>query len=518
MSKRMSREFAIGQELHPLCLDSHKRPMSRRQFLAQGFLTGAATVTAPSLFGLLGRSGVAKAQAVPCVGGPAGGAGMIPFICIDLSGGANIAGSNVLTGGPGGQEDLLSLDGYSKLGLPPDFTPQGSVADVINREMGLLFHDNSAMLSGILSKTSQETRDQVNGTVFCARSLNDTENNELNPLYGIAKVGSDGGLLTLIGSRSSESGGRSVAPPYLMDPSLRPTRVSRASDATGLVDAGRMSEFLDDYGAARVVEAVERISHRKVNRLEQLGEQAVASAILRDAYSDSTDLVKIYSDPNALNPETDPIITGLPDSIFDAQEMSQSTFEKTAAIMKLVVQQHVGAGCIELGGYDYHDSTRSTGEGKDFAAGQAMGACLEYAARNCNDLVIYVFSDGSVSSSGETDGTGKGIWKGDNSSTAASFMLAYSKDSAAGRPLMVNDPSQLAGTRQQIGFMSPDASVDTDVTEISNNPAKLSEAVVLNYLALHGLDDQFDALLPEGTLGQVNPRDELVAFEPIRTP
>jgi len=515
----MGKTFKMGQELYPLCLESHKRPISRRQFLAQGFLTGAATVTAPSLFSLFGRGGVAHAQGAPC-SSPVGGAGMIPFMCFDLAGGANIAGSNVLVGGPQGQEDLLSLSGYSKLGLPPDFTPQQSVTDVINREMGLLFHSDSAMLAGILSKTSQTTRDQTNGVIFCSRSLNDTENNELNPLYGIAKVGSDGGLLPLIGSRSSESGGKSLAPPYLVDPGLRPTKVSRARDATGLVDAGRMAEFLDTYGAARVVEAVERMSHRKVDRLEALGEQAVASSILRDAYSDTTQLVKVYSDPNALNPESDLVITGLPDSIFSADEMNQSTFEKTAAIMKLVVQQHVGAGCIELGGYDYHDSTRETGERKDFAAGQAIGASLEYAARSCNDLVVYVFSDGSVSSNGQTDanGGGKGIWKGDNSSTAASFMLVYSKDTLAGRPLMVNDPSQIAEVRQQVGYMESDGSVETEATELSNNPAKLAEAVVLNYLALHGLDDQFEARLPEGTLGQVDPRDDLVAFEPIRTP
>ena len=45
------------------------------------------------------------------------GAGMIPFICFDLAGGGNIAGSNVLVGGPKGQLDFLSVAGYSKLGL-----------------------------------------------------------------------------------------------------------------------------------------------------------------------------------------------------------------------------------------------------------------------------------------------------------------------------------------------------------------------------------------------------------------
>ena len=33
------------------------------------------------------------------------GSGMVPFICFDLAGGANLAGSNVMVGGAGGQND-----------------------------------------------------------------------------------------------------------------------------------------------------------------------------------------------------------------------------------------------------------------------------------------------------------------------------------------------------------------------------------------------------------------------------
>jgi hypothetical protein len=240
--------------------------------------------------------------------------------------------------------------------------------------------------------------------------------------------------------------------------------------------------------------------------------------MLRSAYADSTQLVQLFSNPDSLNPNLDPIITGQADSIFTAADLNNSTFERTAAIMKLVVNQHVGAGMIQLGGYDYHDSTRATGEIRDRRAGEAIGACLEYAARSCNDLVIHVISDGSVASDGQVDnsgaGGGKGIWKGDNSSTAASFMLVYSKDEVAGRPLMVADPSQLSGFRQQLGFFRSDGSVDTGATEMSNSPSSLAEAAILNYLALHGLDSQFESLLPNWTLGQSAPRDQLIAFEP----
>jgi hypothetical protein len=515
----MGRKAPIGQDTGPIFIEGHRPPLTRRQFLAQGMIAGAAMVTAPSLLGLLAGRGVARAQMLPCTS-PVGGTGMIPFICFDLAGGANIAGSNVLVGGPAGQEDLLSLSGYSKLGLPADLTPQQ--AAVIDSEFGLLFHDQSAMLAGIRAKTSTFTRSQINGAVFCSRSLNDTENNELNPMQGIAAVGADGGLLTLVGSRTTDSGGKSISPMHLIDDSLKPTTIREGAQARGLVDSGRMAEFLGEYGAVRVLEAIQAISDRKIDRLVSLGEDTIATDMLRASYANSVTLVKSYGDPNLLDPHKDLVITGLPGSILSEAEINHSNFRATAAIMKLVVNQHVGAGCIQLGGYDYHDSTRATGEARDRAAGEAIGACLEYAARSCNDLVVYVFSDGSVSSDGLIDdsaeGGGKGIWRTDNSSTSAAFMLVYSKDEAAGRPTMVADPSQLATVRQQIGHFTSDGSVSTDATELSNSPASLSEAVILNYLALHGLDSQFESRLPNWTLGQMASRNDLIAFEPIRTP
>ena len=54
------------------------------------------------------------------------GAGKIPFICFDLAGGANMAGSNVLIGEQGGQLDFLSTAGYRKLGLPGDMMPSAT--------------------------------------------------------------------------------------------------------------------------------------------------------------------------------------------------------------------------------------------------------------------------------------------------------------------------------------------------------------------------------------------------------
>ncbi|MET0984621.1 MAG: hypothetical protein ABW034_04355, partial [Steroidobacteraceae bacterium] len=49
------RPRALGLD-EPLKHRAHKRPVTRRDFLAQGFLTGAATVIAPTMIASLLRS------------------------------------------------------------------------------------------------------------------------------------------------------------------------------------------------------------------------------------------------------------------------------------------------------------------------------------------------------------------------------------------------------------------------------------------------------------------------------
>jgi hypothetical protein len=486
----------------PLRLQDHRRPVSRREFLSQGFLSGMGMVMAPTFLSLL-RASTAKAQTPGCV--LRAGAGLIPFLALDLAGGANIAGSNVLVGGPGGQLDLLTAAGYSKLGLPSRMTP--SNAGQVNTELGIAFHSDSAFLRGIQSKTSATTRANVNGTIFCARSDNDTGNNPHNPMYGINRAGADGDLVTLVGSTASESGGNSAAPMSQIDPTKRPTKVDRASDATGLVDTGQLVSLLNQTQASQVATAAEQISAIKLAKISE--DPSLESQILCN-YTQTADMIGRFGNPDVLNPNLDTDIVGAQTSIFTAAELNQDRFRKTAAVMKLVVEGFAGAGTIEQGGYDYHDSTRATGEVRDFMAGQMMGAMLEYAARKATPLMLYVLSDGALDSNGTIDGSqdgrDKGVWTGDSSDSAATLVLVYSP---TGRPALTRTGAN------QIGYYRPNGSVETAATSVANNVVLLCEAIVLNYLALHGRIGDFGSVLPMNGLGSGTGFDNLIAFQPI---
>src|SRR5687768_1965613 len=270
---KSQRKRALGLN-EPLRHGSHKKPVTRRDFLAQGFTTGAASVVAPAaITAMLNPRRAAAAlggnleQVARDVCGITQGAGKIPFICFDLAGGANIAGSNVLVGKEGGQLDFLSTQGYSKLGLPGNMLPNSATTDFINEEFGLMFHSDSAFLRGMLEKTSATTRAGVNGAIIPARSENDTGNNPHNPMYGIARAGAKGELLTLVGSENSESGGNSMAPAMLIDPQNRPTKIDRRSDVTGLVDTGEVASILSVDDTVAVLESMVRISKNKLDRV-----------------------------------------------------------------------------------------------------------------------------------------------------------------------------------------------------------------------------------------------------------
>ena len=516
----------------------HPRPVTRREFVSQGFLGGSAFALGGGVMSLFSDPRQAFAELSldlqPLLANPCNiatvGAGKIPFIAFDLAGGANIAGSNVLIGREGGQMDFLGTNGYERQGLPGDMVP-GLTDPVLqlpyaNADLGLGFHLDSPFLRGMRRHLNPLREPLINGAVFPARSDNDTGNNPHNPLYGIAKAGADGSILTLAGTENSDSGGNSMIPAMMMNPELRPTKVDRPGDVTALVDTGQLVGILGPDDATAVMESIYRISDQKMNTVDA-NQQISASQVVKDlvscGYLKSADIADRFGG-TPLDPGLDPMIVGAT-GIFSDDEFNGvidnrdgQEFRKTAAIMKLVINGFAGAAVIEMGGYDYHGGMRREGEVKDERAGRCMGACIEYAARIGVPLMMYVFSDGSVSSNGVIDnsveGRGKGEWQSDNSSTAGSFFLVYNP---YGQAQLLGATAAEQAMHQQIGYMSSDGSVERAATPAANNVNLLVETVILNYMALHGEQNLFGTTnyFPANGLGNATLQDRMTAFQQL---
>jgi hypothetical protein len=546
--KKPPRPHAPGE---PLLYDNHPRPVTRRELLSAGMLGASGLVMAPAWLAALFKPGRADGAITlssdiqnlatdksQC--NISQGAGLIPFICFDLAGGANLVGSEVIVGVQGGQANFLSTAGYGKMGVPGNMVP--TAAGFVSNALGLLWHSDGAILRGIMTKaTSPATTANTNGAVFPALSENDTNINPHNPMYGIATVGANGSLLTLVGTEPTISGGNSVAPPNLggvmINSALQPSTIDRPSDAVGLVSSGSAADEL----SVAVQESQVRISGGTAYTPNAPSPQSDFTGVLTapvsgtpgvpgvQLYADTTadaalknqvrcSYVKAaynsanYGNPSDLDPQQDANITGGGTPIFTAADFSDRDVAMTATVMKLVLNGFAGAGTISLGGFDYHDNTRATGETRNFKAGQMIGAVLEYAQRLGKPVMIYVFSDGSLTSSSMVDSTpagrGKLAWQGDSSSVASTFFLLYNPN---GRTQPINGAAS-----QQIGYFSADGSVVSTSSPGANSVVQLVEMVVLNYLSLHtSLQGQFATKFPQQGLGSPTDQAALIAFPPI---
>src|SRR4051812_23580609 len=128
ISKKLPRQHGLHE---PFKHENHPRPVTRRELLGAGFLSGPAIVLAPAWVGALlkaQRAGAAvpptiTAQMTECKLQNVSSAGMgttgpVPFITIDLAGGANLMGSEAIAGMAGSPTNFISTAGFSKLGVP----------------------------------------------------------------------------------------------------------------------------------------------------------------------------------------------------------------------------------------------------------------------------------------------------------------------------------------------------------------------------------------------------------------
>jgi hypothetical protein len=326
--------------------------------------------------------------------------------------------------------------------------------------------------------------------------------------------------------------------PYMINPLFQPTTISLPSDDVGLVSTGGAPA---DPVSVAVLESQTRISGGSAPYVASntagteftgmlapptgsqtgvslyagggAGDNLLKSQV-RCAYAQAAYTANTFGNPAALDPTQDPLIIGGSGgtAIFTTAQMaSDSDIQKTASVMKLVCNGYAAAGTITLSSFDYHDSTRATGETRNFKAGQMIGACLEYAQRVGTPLMVYVFSDGSLSSSSMVDtsaaGRDKLAWQGDNSTVASTWFLVYSPK---GRPQLLNG---VAG--QQIGSFTAGGAVDTTSSPAANSVTQIPEVMLLNYMALLGQAGQFSTVFPQQGLGSTTVQAGLTAFAPI---
>jgi hypothetical protein len=309
----------------------------------------------------------ARAAPMPAPGQPSS---RIPFLAIDLAGGGNIAGSNVMVGKSGGQLDFLAS--YDLLGLPAEMHP--SRPGQLDTTMGLAFHADSAFLRGIKSIASASTLANVDGFVVPGFSLDDSTENQQNPCHWIYSWGRRGSLAQLIGSGAGYSGGNSQVPAASLLPSLRAISVTGRDSALNIAALGYMQHDVysnrgSDARAARVLKATGQLNETILSRIPEADLAQTHRDNIRKSYGALGAALSVKKED--LDPGVDPIITSIYPAITGAAPGDEGA--TVVSIAKLLLDGYAGSAAVSLAGFDYHTNNRSPSTARRTDGGSSPG-------------------------------------------------------------------------------------------------------------------------------------------------
>lgn len=515
VKKKDPRHISIeDSSLRPYFHEGHKKPRTRREFMAYGFYGATTSFILPTFASMVLNQNEAFAETVACEL-PQFSPGM-PYLCIDVGGGMNIAGANVLVGMSSAgehQEDYgSSSSDYVRLGIAPSESPNltGKVVD----KYGLKFHRASGILAGMNEildgqnmPNGKPISDGVDGLIFCTRTSDDTATNPLNTIYMANKAGAKGELVQLVGNSATDTGARSAAPSSEVNLNIRPSNIRQNSDAEGLLSVGSKlsgTSFLNvsagEAGKDRLKKFIDRISKMSKSKIEEVAKKDSIGQIkdvLNCSSQGAKQLFNQFTSEN-LNPDSDTAVN----TVFG------STDQNIAAVAKLVLDSLAGAGSITIGGGDYHGGTAVNTHAKDMEVGRAIGKCILLAKEKGKNLAIHLYTDGGVAGDAgglsepvETLGAGNGNivekvkWTGDSGTRSSAILLIYKHDHD-GTSLVKENAS---GPRRQIGNFVKNGGVNLN-TIIGNNTENLWKAIMLNYLAAQGKEGDFENIFGRGTL------------------
>lgn len=509
---------ARQQGLRPILHENHKKPVSRRELIGQGFLAGTGLVFGPSLLSMFGGAGVARA-AEGCVGDasstvvPVNGLRMMLF---EAAGGMNIAGSNFMVYGKGGVGDHLSAKALGVLGLP------GSMAgaDQVSTEFGIPMHAQSPLLEGLRFATSPETRDGCNGFVTCVTSMDDSTANQFSPVYYMYKAGALGALSHVIGSETSAHGARSLAPAESIISSLSSTRVNRYDDARNLVSAASLEELLPGQ-VANVLKAATKMSEARLKAFAESQMPEQIRELVRCGYAKSAEAAQgnlvdavDASKDTALIAALAGVVGTNTRNFQVTRDANNDENQATLSQAYLLLKGYAACATRVMGGRDYHNNPRAETNQKDFEVGYQMGLALESARVMGKSIVLVLYTDGGVGCSdpetpddNSTQANGQAMFTGDRGEGSCMVTIAYHP---SGRP-------GIANPRQQVNAFNENGGVDQNFAEgkiVANSVTNAVQCIVLNILALHGQLADADKVL-----GSNHPfkdvMDQYVMFQPF---
>lgn len=444
----------------------HNRKLtSRRDFLGAGLIPFAAYAVLPTWLEMFAQAGVAQAEELICKA--AGTGDMAAFIGIKLSGGAALSANFVPF-----RKDLQPLSSYSKMGLGL------SSRFNISREFsnGAPFYNQSSLLAGIRQTSMASTMANASFVGVCVRSQDDSSNNRFDVTGLVTKAGLNGKILPNLGRSNTETGANQVFA-YMRPPA--PLVVGRFEDVTGSLGVSGSLAALSATQKAKLFESVQKLTTDQARNLaSQTGGDAL-SKLMKCANIDNANLV---ANASALN--ISPLANAAFSTVWgiNAQTNTSSQNFVFATMVYNALNGNAGTINLDIGGYDYHNGTRTTGDQKDLEAGMVIGRVLRSLEVMNKKGFIVVTSDGSVSSSESNDPGAP--WMSDRGSAGSAYMIGY-------------DPVKPPVVRSfQLGQYTDPGQAADDGFITGGSPELAAGGIFANYLAFNNKVHLIENYLP----------------------
>lgn len=448
----------------------HRKPVTRREFLAHGIIPFAAYAMAPNFLGLL-LGNRAHAQALVC---PSSESSAIPFISFNLAGGAAMAANFLPMNAAGGP-----LASYNKMGLGNNQVPverefgNAPFAGLVN---GVLL---SKVLEGIRASAQASTLAKTAFLGVCTRSRDDSSENMFDISGLVTKFGTVGNKLPNMGVRSTNTGaGQRPAvvnpPPPLIVRGFRDLQNSLGYSAA-------LGTQLSTTQKEKLANLVSNLNSEQTRKLASMSSGSQVQTLVECAGVKNVELAKEGS--ALIDPRANTQVATVWGLNANTQQNAESMVFGSMVYNALLGQG--GTVTLEKGNYDYHDGSRNTGNNRDRDAGVIIGRILESAAALNKPVFLYVTSDGAVSSPDSDDR--QAPWTSDRGSAGAAYILMY------------HPTARPQTTGFQIGQFTDGQAAD-DKFIIGNDPALAAQAVFANYLKFNGKLDQFNRFIPRGAL------------------
>ena len=372
----------MGKKLKPTSYEEqHGKPVTRRELLASGVLSFSATMMLPSWLMLLSKSGVAQASDLVCRA--AGTTSLSPFIGLKLSGGAALAANFVPH-----SVDRQLLASYSKMGLGAGSALKLEY-EFANRAP---FYVSSQILAGIRQTSTATALTKSSFVGVCVRSQDDSARNKFDITALVSKAGINGKILPNLGRANTDTGvNNSYA--FLRPPA--PLIVSRYEDITGSLGVSGSLAALSGTQKQKLFDTFSGLSALQARRLASLNSGETLSQLVQCGNKDNSTLVN-----GGTSLDIDPLANAAYAAIWGITAATSKSSQDFvfASLVYNALNGNAGTVNLEMGGYDYHDNTRTSGDQKDLAAGMVIGRILASMEHFGKKAFLTVTSDGSVSS------------------------------------------------------------------------------------------------------------------------